>query len=155
MAVTTDITVVGLGAMGSALARAQLRAGHKLTVWNRDPRKAEPLSAEGAVAAATLPEAIASSMPAPMRLEASLRPGASLAVWSDVVDLIQSQAHDAGIGSELPESSPASTNAPSMPATGMRTWPRFTRSWAGDGKDAVIEKRIADKARAPALVDAM
>ena len=61
MNTTTDITVVGLGAMGSALARAQLRAGHKVTVWNRDPHKAEPLAAEGAIAAASCAEAIAAS----------------------------------------------------------------------------------------------
>ena len=61
MATATDITVIGLGAMGSGLARAQLRAGHTVTVWNRDGRKAEPLAAEGATAAATLPEAIAAS----------------------------------------------------------------------------------------------
>ena len=51
MTTTTDISIIGLGAMGSALARAQLRAGHKVTVWNRDPRKAELLVAEGALAA--------------------------------------------------------------------------------------------------------
>jgi len=61
MTTTTDITVIGLGAMGSALARAQLRAGYTVTVWNRDPLKAEPLAAEGAIAAASCAEAIAAS----------------------------------------------------------------------------------------------
>ncbi len=35
---TTPVTVLGLGAMGSALARAFLAAGHPTTVWNRSPR---------------------------------------------------------------------------------------------------------------------
>ena len=34
---------------------------------------------------------------------ASLHPGASLAVWADVVDLIQKQAKDSGISAELPD----------------------------------------------------
>lgn len=47
--------------MGTALARAWLAAGHPLTVWNRTPGKAEPLLGEGARAAATPVEAVASS----------------------------------------------------------------------------------------------
>ena len=57
----SDVTVIGLGAMGSALARAQLKAGRSVTVWNRSPEKAEPLAAEGAVAAASVAEAISAS----------------------------------------------------------------------------------------------
>lgn len=30
-----EVTVIGLGAMGSALARAFIKAGHTVTVWNR------------------------------------------------------------------------------------------------------------------------
>ena len=41
-------TVLGLGAMGTALARGLLRAGHPVTVWNRTPARAEALVAEGA-----------------------------------------------------------------------------------------------------------
>ena len=57
----TDVSVIGLGAMGSALARAQINAGRSVTVWNRTPEKAAPLVAEGAIAAATAAEAIAAS----------------------------------------------------------------------------------------------
>lgn len=57
----SDITVIGLGAMGSALARAQMKAGRSVTVWNRSPDKADALVAEGASAAATASEAIAAS----------------------------------------------------------------------------------------------
>ncbi len=43
--------------MGSAMARNLLRAGHELTVYNRTPKKAEALAAEGARAAASPAEA--------------------------------------------------------------------------------------------------
>lgn len=42
------VTVVGLGAMGSALAAAVLRAGHPTTVWNRSAEKAQALADAGA-----------------------------------------------------------------------------------------------------------
>jgi 3-hydroxyisobutyrate dehydrogenase-like beta-hydroxyacid dehydrogenase len=45
--------VVGLGAMGSRIARRLADAGHELVVWNRDSAKTEPLVAAGAVAAVT------------------------------------------------------------------------------------------------------
>ena len=57
----TDISLIGLGAMGSALARAQIAAGRSVTVWNRSPEKAKPLVTEGAIVAATASEAIAAS----------------------------------------------------------------------------------------------
>nr|WP_027941321.1 NAD(P)-binding domain-containing protein [Amycolatopsis taiwanensis] len=53
------VTLLGLGAMGTALARAWLAAGHPLTVWNRTASRAESLAAEGATVAATAAEAIA------------------------------------------------------------------------------------------------
>ncbi|MFI2209534.1 NAD(P)-dependent oxidoreductase [Streptomyces sp. NPDC020141] len=55
------VTVVGLGAMGSALAEAFLRAGHPTTVWNRSPAKAERLVAAGAARRASVAEAAAAS----------------------------------------------------------------------------------------------
>ena len=47
------IGVLGLGAMGSALARAQVSAGYETRVWNRTQRKADILVAEGAMAEET------------------------------------------------------------------------------------------------------
>ncbi len=47
------IGVVGLGAMGSRIARRLADAGHELVIWNRDPVRAEPLVAAGAVVAAS------------------------------------------------------------------------------------------------------
>lgn len=55
------LTLLGLGDMGTALARTWLAAGHHLTVWNRTAAKAEPLAAQGAVVAATPAEAVAAS----------------------------------------------------------------------------------------------
>ncbi|SNT19870.1 3-hydroxyisobutyrate dehydrogenase [Actinomadura meyerae] len=57
----TQISVLGLGAMGGAIARAWLAAGYETTVWNRTSSRAEPLVAEGARAAATAAEAVAAS----------------------------------------------------------------------------------------------
>ncbi|WP_334271076.1 NAD(P)-dependent oxidoreductase [Saccharopolyspora indica] len=52
------MTVIGLGAMGQALAEAFLNAGHPTTVWNRTAARAEPLVAKGAVRAETVAEAV-------------------------------------------------------------------------------------------------
>ncbi|MBA9005061.1 NAD(P)-dependent oxidoreductase [Thermomonospora cellulosilytica] len=57
----TPVSVLGLGLMGAALARAFLNAGHPTTVWNRSAGKADALAAEGAVRAATVAEAIDAS----------------------------------------------------------------------------------------------
>jgi 3-hydroxyisobutyrate dehydrogenase-like beta-hydroxyacid dehydrogenase len=57
----SDVTVIGLGSMGTALAKTMLSAGHRVTVWNRSSEKGEPLVAEGAVYSASLTEAIESS----------------------------------------------------------------------------------------------
>jgi 3-hydroxyisobutyrate dehydrogenase-like beta-hydroxyacid dehydrogenase len=56
-----SVTVLGLGAMGSALAGAFLAAGRPVTVWNRTQGKAGELVARGATEAATVEEAIHAS----------------------------------------------------------------------------------------------
>ncbi len=45
------IGFIGLGLMGSAMARRLLHAGYPLTVYNRSREKVEPLVASGAVVA--------------------------------------------------------------------------------------------------------
>lgn len=55
------VTVLGLGPMGQAMARVLLRAGHKVTVWNRTARRADGVIADGAVLAASPTEAVESS----------------------------------------------------------------------------------------------
>lgn len=57
----SDITVIGLGLMGSALARTIQRAGHDLTVWNRSPAKMRPFVDDGVPAAPDVASAIAAS----------------------------------------------------------------------------------------------
>jgi 3-hydroxyisobutyrate dehydrogenase-like beta-hydroxyacid dehydrogenase len=44
----SDMTVIGMGAMGAAFARTLLAAGRSVTVWNRTPEKMQPLVALGA-----------------------------------------------------------------------------------------------------------
>jgi len=55
------VTMIGLGAMGSALARAFVGAGHDVTVWNRSPQKIAPLVAMGAKGAESLLAAVTAS----------------------------------------------------------------------------------------------
>lgn len=56
-----NVTVIGLGQMGQALAGALLRAGLWVTVWNRTEAKAADLRAGGAQWAPTPAEAVAAS----------------------------------------------------------------------------------------------
>lgn len=53
-----SISVLGTGRMGSALARALLKAGYHTTVWNRTKHKAEPLAVLGATVAGSVKEAV-------------------------------------------------------------------------------------------------
>ncbi|MDG2291294.1 MAG: NAD(P)-binding domain-containing protein, partial [Phycisphaerales bacterium] len=57
-ATMSHVTVIGLGAMGSAIANAFLNAGHDVTVWNRSADKAESLKSSGAMCANTPAEAV-------------------------------------------------------------------------------------------------
>jgi 3-hydroxyisobutyrate dehydrogenase-like beta-hydroxyacid dehydrogenase len=58
---TTEVSVIGLGNMGSTLAQAFLAKGHSVTVWNRTPTRAEPLVKAGARVAETAAASVASS----------------------------------------------------------------------------------------------
>lgn len=55
------ISVLGAGAMGSALATCLIEAGHTVTVWNRTPEKLAPLTEMGAIAAADARAALEAS----------------------------------------------------------------------------------------------
>jgi 3-hydroxyisobutyrate dehydrogenase-like beta-hydroxyacid dehydrogenase len=57
----SEVTVIGLGAMGAALARTLVSADHAVTVWNRSPEKIEPLVTVGAKGAASVFDAIKAS----------------------------------------------------------------------------------------------
>jgi len=52
------VAVIGLGGMGSGMARALLTAGHPVTVFNRTPDKAKPLAEAGATVADTAVTAV-------------------------------------------------------------------------------------------------
>ncbi|KAL5334698.1 hypothetical protein BJX70DRAFT_411121 [Aspergillus crustosus] len=55
------ITLFGLGAMGTALASKYLETGYTTTIWNRTPRKANPLIAKGATLASTASDGLNAS----------------------------------------------------------------------------------------------
>lgn len=57
----SDITVLGTGLMGSAIARAFAGSGHKTTVWNRTASKATPLEQHGISVADSCESAIGAS----------------------------------------------------------------------------------------------
>jgi len=52
------ISYLGLGTMGSGMASNLLKAGYKLTVWNRSGEKCEPFARKGARAADTPADAV-------------------------------------------------------------------------------------------------
>jgi 3-hydroxyisobutyrate dehydrogenase-like beta-hydroxyacid dehydrogenase len=57
----SEVSVIGLGAMGSALAQTLLHNGHRVTVWNRTSAKAEPLVQNGAQLAHSAAAAVSAS----------------------------------------------------------------------------------------------
>ena len=57
----SEVTVIGLGHMGSALARAFVASGRPVTVWNRSPEKAAQLVHQGAGLAPDAAAAVAAS----------------------------------------------------------------------------------------------
>jgi len=57
----SDVTVIGLGAMGSAIAAALLENGFEVTVWNRTAAKMGALVEKGAQAAGSADAAVAAS----------------------------------------------------------------------------------------------
>jgi 3-hydroxyisobutyrate dehydrogenase-like beta-hydroxyacid dehydrogenase len=56
-----EASVIGLGTMGSTLARLLLQNGYRVTVWNRTIAKADPLIQEGAMLAPSAAAAISAS----------------------------------------------------------------------------------------------
>ena len=53
------IGFLGLGDMGTPMARRLLRAGHELVFWNRSPERTVALAREGAAVASSPAEAAA------------------------------------------------------------------------------------------------
>ncbi len=52
-----EVGLIGLGNMGSGMARSLLRVGHRVTVYNRTRARAEALTANGAIVAASVADA--------------------------------------------------------------------------------------------------
>lgn len=61
MGMETPVSVIGLGKIGSALAQALSRAGHRVTVYNRTADRCEPVRIAGGLIAETPAQAIAAS----------------------------------------------------------------------------------------------
>jgi NAD binding domain of 6-phosphogluconate dehydrogenase len=57
-----DVGFIGMGQMGAAMARNLVKAGHRVTVYNRTHAKAEALAAEGARVAERIAEACRSEI---------------------------------------------------------------------------------------------
>ena len=52
-----DVGLIGLGRMGAGIAKSLLRAGHRVTVYNRTRERAEALRKDGATVAGSVAEA--------------------------------------------------------------------------------------------------
>ena len=48
-----DVAIIGLGGMGSGMAASLIKAGHKVSVWNRSPEPVQALVDQGAKALAS------------------------------------------------------------------------------------------------------
>lgn len=57
----SDVTIIGLGLMGSALVSAIRQSGYDLTIWNRSTDRMERLVGDGVYAAQNVGDAIAAS----------------------------------------------------------------------------------------------
>ena len=55
--ITVDAALIGLGQMGTGIAKSLLRAGHRLKLYNRTVARAEALVSDGAVVASSIAEA--------------------------------------------------------------------------------------------------
>src|SRR5712675_1379720 len=52
-----DVGLIGLGKMGTGIAKSLLRAGHRVTVYNRTRERDEALRKDGAAVAGSVAEA--------------------------------------------------------------------------------------------------
>jgi 3-hydroxyisobutyrate dehydrogenase-like beta-hydroxyacid dehydrogenase len=114
------VTVIGMGNMGSALARTYLERGYRITVWNRTADKAEALAEAGAEVASTAAKAVAAS---PITI-LSLLDGAAV---EDVLESVGDMAAGHTLVS-LTSGSPAQA--------------RTTQAWASEHGAAYIDGKI-------------
>lgn len=57
----SDISMIGLGRMGAAVAEGLLSGGRDMTVWNRSAEKMQPFIERGALGASSIADAVAAS----------------------------------------------------------------------------------------------
>ncbi len=81
----SDVAVIGLGSMGSALARTLVASGGDVVVWNRSPERAQSLAAAGAAVADT-PRAAVAAAPIVMACLDTYATTATLLAEADVRD---------------------------------------------------------------------
>lgn len=86
------IAFLGLGTMGVGMTGRLLEAGFPLTVWNRNPSRAEPLKQRGATVAATPREAAAE---ADVVIAMLADDGASRSVWTGPDGAVEGLREDA------------------------------------------------------------
>ncbi len=82
----SDVTVIGLGKMGVALTETLLKAGQRVTVWNRTQARAAIVVQQGARLAADVREAVSAS---PVILVCVLDYAASRGVLEPASDLLK------------------------------------------------------------------
>jgi 3-hydroxyisobutyrate dehydrogenase-like beta-hydroxyacid dehydrogenase len=86
-----EIGFIGLGQMGSGMAANLLKAGHRLTVYNRSPQKAAALAAQGAKVASTVSGACEGQVVVTMLADDNAVAGAALAAGG-IVDSLRADA---------------------------------------------------------------
>jgi len=88
-----DIGFIGLGQMGSGMAANLIKAGHRLTVYNRSPGKAAALAAQGAAVASAVSEACEGQAVVTMLADDNAVSGAALAKGGIVDSLAKGGLH--------------------------------------------------------------
>ena len=94
------ITLIGLGKMGSALAKRILHAGFPLTVYNRTIEKIAPISELGAVAATSLQDAVSD---ADIVITSLLDDQAVLGITDGILAFLKTGAIHIGTSTILPK----------------------------------------------------
>jgi 3-hydroxyisobutyrate dehydrogenase-like beta-hydroxyacid dehydrogenase len=119
-----DVAVVGLGAMGSRIAKRLLARGHAVVVWNRDRAKAEAIAKAGAVVAespadaALGAEAVITMVTDPEALEAVTSGRDGVLAGGSSATLIQMSTVGAGATARLAGSIPAEMGFLDAPVLG-------------------------------------
>ncbi|ATQ42439.1 NAD(P)-binding domain-containing protein [Caulobacter mirabilis] len=131
----SDVTVIGLGEMGSALARAFLRSGLRTTVWNRSAAKAADLVAAGAGLA---PDAASAAAASPVTVVCVSDYAAAAAILDDAVLAALAGRTLVQLSTGTPRE--ARTLAAGMEARGVRYLDGAILAWPRQigGEEAVI-----------------